>query len=174
MVKKVLMGRKIFEHIYECPGIRLSVLFGCPQQHSHGSRVSSEVLIVTTYVVTVLCLPGVSGHSLLETTQIPKGVFVDFALSHVNQKFCNWFLKRRWLERQKCMDSLYLFFCLFFIVKKAKQKINSLIRSQLLVSVDMQKLIWVASFVLLEAFLSAVTVVKFLLLGDAQIFHPHP
>lgn len=40
-----------------------------------------------------------------------------FALSHVNQKFCSWLLKRRWLEGQRCMDCLSLFFWLFFIGK---------------------------------------------------------
>lgn len=36
--------------------------------------MASEILIVTTHVVPVLFLPGGSGQSLLEATQIPKGV----------------------------------------------------------------------------------------------------
>lgn len=176
MVKKMLMGRRIFEHINGCPGIRVNVLFGCPQQHSHWSTVSSEVLVVTTCVVPVLCLPGGSGHSLLETTQISKGVLWLLRCLMSTRNSAVGFsrgddLKGRGVWIASTFSSVC--FLLLNAYKKAKPTINSLIRSQS-VLICRSDLVWVASFVLLEAFLSAVTIVKFILLGDSQIFHPHP
>lgn len=104
--------------------------------------MSSEVLIVTTRVVPVLCLPGGSGESLLETTQIPEGVvWLLHCLMSTRSSAVGFSrgddLKGRgvWIASHFSSD----YFLLVNAYKKPRQTINSSIISQLLVSVDMQK-----------------------------------
>lgn len=111
------------------------------QWHSHWSTMSNEVLIVTSHVIPVLCFT-VSGRSLLEITQIAKAVlWLLHRLMSTNNSAVGFSRGEDLKGRGVLVASTFFsdYFLLLNAYKKPKPTINNLIRSQLLVGVDMQK-----------------------------------
>lgn len=141
----MLMGRRIFEHIYECPEIRPNVLFGSPQENC-GIHTGVQCPVKYSLSQPVWSLFFVSRVALGIHCWKPHRYLKELCgfcfvscqpeiLQLVSREKVTWRAEVYGLS----LPFLLIIFLLLNAYKKPKPAIKSLIRSQLLVSVDMQK-----------------------------------
>lgn len=119
------MGRKVFEHICECTGIRVKCFVWLPAGEE--SCIHTGVQCPVKYSLSwplwslsgaVPSLPGGSGHSLLEAKQRCKRVLCVVSCW---PEFLQSISLGEMTRGAECVNCLYIFSWLFFVVKLFKK-----------------------------------------------------